>query len=316
MHAEAAHAGLRALEALLNFEGEQASFAQLCQRLQQVFGQDHAVVLAEDADALVCIAAAPSGAIGARWPREAFFTDVLRGGVRAMSGTRGSDAGQSFAPDLIPAGASALCLPIGVRGRRALLLLRREAGKAEFDEGDIAFARQCAVVALAAIAARHGNVLAAEAARWRRQVEDGQRHAHEAEQDCTFLKDIVDALSIGLTVQDEGGRFILVNKAAAANLETPAQALIGASPADFLPAEEAAQRRQWEIELIRSGDNGHRRGKRRECSRRTHLADFAHAGDDRRPAAAHFGRARHQLTQANRAKIGAARLFRRPHRPA
>src|SRR5208282_4640503 len=37
-------------------------------------------------------------------------------------------------------------------------------------------------------------------------------------------------------------------------LETPAQALIGASPADFLPAEEAAQRRQWEIKLIRSGE--------------------------------------------------------------
>jgi len=254
MHADAVHAGLRALEALLNFECEQTSFAQLCQRLQQVFGQDHAVVLAEDADALVCIAAAPSGAIGARWPRDPFFIDVLRGGVRAISGTRGSDARQSFPDDLIPAGASALCLPVGVRGRHALLLLRREAGKAEFDEGDVAFARQCAVVALAAIAARHGNALAAEAERWRRQVEDGQRNAHEAEQDCTFLKDIVDALSIGLTVQDESGRFILVNKAAAANLETPAQALIGAFPADFLSAEEAAQRRQWEIELIRSGE--------------------------------------------------------------
>ena len=254
MHADAVHAGLRALEALLNFEGEQASFAQLCQRLQQVFGQDHAVVLAEDADVLVCIAAAPSGAIGARWPRDPFFIDVLHGAVRSVAGRRDSDAGQSFPADLIPAGASALCLPIGVRGRRAVLLLRREAGKAEFDEGDIAFARQCAVVALAAIAARHGNALAAEAERWRRQVEDGQRNAREAEQDCTFLKDIVDALSIGLTVQDESGRFILVNKAAAANLETPAQALIGASPADFLSTEEATQRRQWEIELIRSGE--------------------------------------------------------------
>ena len=254
MQADAVHAGLRALESLLNFEGEQASFAQLCQRLQQVFGQDHAVVLAEDADALVCIAAAPSGAIGARWPRDPFFIDVLRGTVRSVAGRHDSDARQSFPDDLIPAGASALCLPIGIRGRRALLLLRRDAGKAEFDDGDIAFARQCAVVALAAIAARHGNALAAEAERWRRQVEDGQRNAREAEQDCTFLKDIVDALSIGLTVQDESGRFILVNKAAAANLETPAQALIGASPADFLSAEEAAQRRQWEIELIRSGE--------------------------------------------------------------
>jgi cyclic di-GMP phosphodiesterase Gmr len=254
MRADAVQAGLRALEALLNFEGEQASFANLCQLLQQVFGQDDAAVLADDADALTCIAAAPSGAIGARWLRDPFFTDVLRGGVRAISGTRDSDAGQSFPADLIPAGASALCLPIGVRGRRAVLLLRREAGKAEFDEGDVAFARQCAVVALAAIAARHGNALAAEAERWRRQVEDGQRDAREAEQDCTFLKDIVDALSIGLTVQDESGRFILVNKAAAANLETPAQALIGASPAVFLSAEEAVQRRQWEIELIRSGE--------------------------------------------------------------
>ncbi len=162
MHADAVHAGLRALEALLNFEGEQASFAQLCQRLRQVFGQDHAVVLAEDADALVCIAAAPSGAIGTRWPRDPFFIDVLHGAVRSVAGRRDSDAGQSFPADLIPAGASALCLPIGVRGRRALLLLRREAGKAEFDEGDVAFARQCAVVALAAIAARHGNALAAE----------------------------------------------------------------------------------------------------------------------------------------------------------
>jgi len=245
MRADAAHAGLRVLEALLNFEGEQASFAQLCRRLQQVFGQDRAVVLAEDADALVCIAAAPSGAIGARWPREAFFTDVLRGAVRSVAGRRGSDAGQSFPADLVPAGASALCLPIGVRGRRGLLLLRREADKATFDEGDVAFAHQCAVVALAAIAARRGNVLAAEAARWRRKVEEGQRNAREAEQDCTFLKDIVDALSIGLTVQDESGRFILVNKAAAANLETPAQALIGAPPVDFLSVEEAAQRRQW-----------------------------------------------------------------------
>ena len=135
MHADAVHAGLRALEALLNFEGEQASFADLCQRLRQVFGQDHAMVLAEDADALVCIAAAPSGAIGARRPRDPFFIDVLRGAVRSIAGSRGSDAGQSFPADLIPAGASALCLPIGLRGRRALLLLRREAGKAEFGKG-------------------------------------------------------------------------------------------------------------------------------------------------------------------------------------
>ncbi len=252
MRCEAVHAGLRALEALLNFEGEQASFADLCQRLQQVFGHDDAMVLAEDADALVCVVAAPRGP-GARWPRDPFFNDVLRGGVRSVAGSRDGDAPQPFPADLIPAGASALCLPIGVGGRRAVLLLRRQAGKSEFDDGDIAFARQCAVVALAAIVARHGHELANETARWRRQVEDWQRHARKAEHDRTFLKDILDALSIGLTVQNEVGRFVLVNKAAAANLRTPPQVLIGASPADFLPAEEAAQRRQWEVDLIQSG---------------------------------------------------------------
>jgi diguanylate cyclase (GGDEF)-like protein len=51
-----------------------------------------------------------------------------------------------------------------------------------------------------------------------------------------------------------GGRFVLVNAVAAANLQTPAEALVGASPADFLPAPEAAERRQWEAALIRSGE--------------------------------------------------------------
>jgi diguanylate cyclase (GGDEF)-like protein/PAS domain S-box-containing protein len=254
MRADTVHASLRALEALLSLEGDAASFANLCQRLRHVFRPDHTMVIAEDADALVCIAAAPSGPIGARWPCEPFFTDVLRGRVRSVAGSRGSDARQPFSADLIPAGASALCLPAGVRGRRAVLLLRRDAGKADFDEAEVAFARQCAVVALAAIAAHHGKDLASETERWRRQVEDLQRSAHEAEHDRTFLKDIVDALSIGLTVQDEGGRFVLVNKLAAANLETPAAALIGASPADFLSEEEAAQRRQWEVDLLRSGE--------------------------------------------------------------
>src|SRR5262249_1414369 len=67
------------------------------------------------------------------------------------------------------------------------------------------------------------------------------------------LKDVVDALPVGVTVQDDSGRFVLVNAVAAANLQTPATALIGASPADFLPAQEAAERRQWEAALIRSG---------------------------------------------------------------
>jgi cyclic di-GMP phosphodiesterase Gmr len=68
-----------------------------------------------------------------------------------------------------------------------------------------------------------------------------------------WLVQIIDHLPIALTVQDHDGRFILANATAAANLAIPADALIGASPADFLPPAEAADRREWEVNLIRSG---------------------------------------------------------------
>ena len=68
-----------------------------------------------------------------------------------------------------------------------------------------------------------------------------------------LLAQIVDHLPIALTVQDHDGRFILANAAAAAHLAIPLDALIGASPGDFLPGAEAVDRREWEIDLIRSG---------------------------------------------------------------
>jgi diguanylate cyclase (GGDEF)-like protein/PAS domain S-box-containing protein len=71
----------------------------------------------------------------------------------------------------------------------------------------------------------------------------------------SLLAQIVEHLPIALTVQDQDGRFILANAAAAANLEIPLGALIGASPADFLSPAEAAERRDWERNLIRSGQS-------------------------------------------------------------
>jgi diguanylate cyclase (GGDEF)-like protein/PAS domain S-box-containing protein len=68
-----------------------------------------------------------------------------------------------------------------------------------------------------------------------------------------WLEQIVEHLPIAVTVQDHDGRIILANAAAAANLEIPMDALIGASPADFLAPAEAAERRDWEINLVRSG---------------------------------------------------------------
>jgi c-di-GMP phosphodiesterase Gmr len=68
-----------------------------------------------------------------------------------------------------------------------------------------------------------------------------------------LLEQIVDQLPIALTVQDADGRFILANAAAAASLAVSSDELIGATPGDFLTPAEAADRREWELALLRSG---------------------------------------------------------------
>ncbi|MGH6739637.1 MAG: diguanylate cyclase domain-containing protein, partial [Bradyrhizobium sp.] len=54
-------------------------------------------------------------------------------------------------------------------------------------------------------------------------------------------------------MQDDQGRFVLVNSTAATNLPMPADRLIGASPAIFLSEEDAARRRDQELGLIQKG---------------------------------------------------------------
>jgi cyclic di-GMP phosphodiesterase Gmr len=83
--------------------------------------------------------------------------------------------------------------------------------------------------------------------------QSGDDRARSQTTHASLLAQIVEHLPIALTVQDEDGRFILANAAAAANLAIPLDALVGASPADFLPPAEAADRRDWEINLVRSG---------------------------------------------------------------
>jgi len=125
-------------------------------------------------------------------------------------------------------------------------------GDEPFSDDHVVIARQCAVIALAALAARNGDKLESEIEQLRAQVAQLQQ-SEQKQDDDRLLKEIVNHLPIGLTVQDEKGRFILVNDIAAANLGTPIEYLIGASPADFLSAEDAVVRREWEVGLMRSG---------------------------------------------------------------
>ena len=83
----------------------------------------------------------------------------------------------------------------------------------------------------------------------------GNDRMHSQAAPAGLLEQIVDHLPIALTVQDHDGRFILANAAAAANLEIPLDSLIGASPADFLDPAAAADRREWEMNLMLAGQS-------------------------------------------------------------
>lgn len=86
------------------------------------------------------------------------------------------------------------------------------------------------------------------------QVVATQQNEESAKQDYRLMKEVVDQLPIGITVQNNDGRFLLANTTAAANLKMPVESLIGASPADFLADGEAASRRAWEQTTMQRGE--------------------------------------------------------------
>ena len=244
---------LALLDALLDVAGDKPSFAALFRAARGVFAFDRVMVLQVDGEALHCMAADPDEGPDRRWPASPELARAARSHVLVLAGGAPGKDRALLPPDLAHPNEPALLLPIVARGRHAALLMRRAAGAANFAADLVVSARQCAIVSLAALAMRNGEKLGQEVDRLRRLVEDLRAGDGKAAQDSELYRAVIDLLPVSLTVQDEDGRFILANAVAAANLATPAQQLLGASPADFLPPEEATQRRDWEIGLMRSG---------------------------------------------------------------
>jgi diguanylate cyclase (GGDEF)-like protein len=70
--------------------------------------------------------------------------------------------------------------------------------------------------------------------------------------ELNLLNEIVRMLPAGVTVQDEHGRFLLVNDAAAARLKVSAEDLLAAPPNAPLATTELTRRRETCIELLRA----------------------------------------------------------------
>ncbi len=250
---EIARTQLRVLDALLNIDGDAAGYAALFRAFRAPFDFDEALVLLDDGSSLTCLAAAPEERAGRQWQATPLLHEIARGRVMALAGASAGNGGERLPADLIGADEPALLFPVAARDRPAAMLLRRKPGRPGFTALQVVLARQYAVLALALLGMRGGERIRSEVERLRRLVDD-PRGASSTAPRQDLLNEIIEHLPIGLTVQDDAGSFILVNSVAAANLAMPADNLIGSSPANFLSAEEAQQRRQWELGLMQSGE--------------------------------------------------------------
>jgi diguanylate cyclase (GGDEF)-like protein/PAS domain S-box-containing protein len=250
LRAEVARANIDALAALLDVDGSDCAYARMFAALDCVFAFDRAMVLQEDADGLSCVAAAPSEAVGGRWSA-ASFAGVLGGKVLVAGARRPAEACDGLPPDLV-GDQPALCLPIGIGARRAVLLMLRRADQYPFSDGEIATARQCAVLTLAALAMRAGCDREAELQRLKLVTEQLRESERRACLDRGLMQEVIDALPSSLTVEDEQGRFVLVNTVAAARLGTPAEQLVGA-PAAALPLTAVTHPRRQDVVPFEQG---------------------------------------------------------------
>jgi len=249
-----AAAGLALLDALLDVSGDAPEFAPLFAAARRVFACDSAVVLVDEGTVLRCAASDRHAAAEARqWPASPALAQAMRGRVLVLAAGQPNDDRALLPPDLALPDQPALLIPIAADARHAALLVLRAADAPDFAPDLVVTARQCGIVGLAALAMRSGTELGREIDRLRGLLDELRENGGEAARDRDLYRALIDLLPISLTVQDEDGRFILVNAVAATNLAMTATELVGSSPADFLPPEEAAQRREWEIGLMQSG---------------------------------------------------------------
>lgn len=250
---EWAKANLDALAALLNVGDNNDSFQILFQALKVVFACDRALILEDADDAFHCIAAEPAMLAGRRWPGQS-LREFLHVQAASAGGVRNAQDQTDFLSNFASLQESALCLPISVSNRPALLVLLRPSKGLGFSEYHITVAKQYATVAMATLVARKAHQLEAENRNLKAIVEQTPGDRKNPQQSSNLLKEIIDELPISLTVQDNRGRFVLANAMAAAHLAIPAETLIGASPGDFLSEQDAANRQQWEQSIFQRGE--------------------------------------------------------------
>jgi diguanylate cyclase (GGDEF)-like protein/PAS domain S-box-containing protein len=248
---------LEALEALLNVGLEDDAFASVFAALHKVFTFTHALALAERRNGgMEAVVADPVHLAGSHWPVGAFFRKVMEGRVVTTFTNEGLEEWQNADVLGLASAQSALYAPLRVRNRRGILMLLRAPGEGGFDRTHVALARKFSVLASHALAARYATQSEAESASLRALTEQLQRSEQGAKRNADLLNEVVNLLPVGVTVQDEAGRFILVNDAAAQLWQRPASELRGVAPYSLLPDDAARRMRQCDLDRMHSGRIG------------------------------------------------------------
>jgi hypothetical protein len=176
LRVETTHANLllKALDAVLCVNGDDDPFAGVFSALMPVFECAHAIVLIEQADGadeLECVAASAASAIGSLWAQDKLLGKALSGRIVTTVAESGATARPNV-PGLDLTGKEpALYLPLGVRGRRGLMLLLRECDEPGFDRAHVALARKFSLLASHAFAAKRASQTEAESHRLKHLTE-------------------------------------------------------------------------------------------------------------------------------------------------
>jgi cyclic di-GMP phosphodiesterase Gmr len=234
-----------ALKALMDISDGKLAADGLFGALKTIFPFQRAVLLSHEAGALKATISEPAHEKAPAVSQVA-LGELLR--VRLLLAGQAKD-------EIANAAAfeeNALTIPIGIDGRAAVAVLTLP-GHAVTPE-KVSLARACSVVSMASIVARTAAAQdKADAAEPANPTEHDPSAPQNAWQDTHLLKMILDHLPIGLTVQDNDGRFVLANAMAAADLAVSVEKLLGSSPADFLSEQEAVSRREWERSVVAGG---------------------------------------------------------------
>ncbi len=245
---------LEALESLLGVEGEEDPFVRVFSSLRKVFTFSQALMLAEPeggGEALECIVAEDAGLLHSRWPVAALFRKVMGGKVVATFSTAGLPEWEVAAGlGLSPAG-SALLVPVRVRERRGILLLLRDPGLPGFDRGNVGLARRYSVLVSHALATRYAAESAAESRRLLELSRQLRQSEQVAKRNADLLQELVRAMPVGVAVQDEAGRLLVVNDAGAQLLGARVEDLLGELPPHLRAEGEQAQEAQLHLARYR-----------------------------------------------------------------